>query len=110
MNSSARNLRLRVTRRDEPDLTRLVAWVLGIAEARHRAWVNGEPDPYGLLLPGGMERSASDHLDGAAKFAGPSAVSRVEWPVRRDRERRDSAGSDGGGDFPPPSPGTTPSH
>ena len=23
----------------------------GIAEARHRAWVNGEPDPYGLPPP-----------------------------------------------------------
>ena len=25
--------------------------VLGIAEARHRAWVNGEPDPFGLPPP-----------------------------------------------------------
>ncbi|CUW12392.1 putative protein without homology [Propionibacterium freudenreichii subsp. shermanii] len=23
-------------------------WVLNIAEARHRAWLNGDPDPYGL--------------------------------------------------------------
>ena len=51
MNSDARNLRLRVTRRDEPDLGKLSEWVLGIAEARHRAWVAGEPDPYGLQLP-----------------------------------------------------------
>ena len=45
MNFDARNLRLRVTRHDEPDLGKLIEWVLGIAEARHRAWVNGEPDP-----------------------------------------------------------------
>lgn len=51
MNSDARNLWLRVTRRDEPDLGKLIEWVLGIAEARHRAWVSGDPDPYGLPLP-----------------------------------------------------------
>lgn len=42
---------MRVTRRDEPDLSKLIEWVLGIAEARHRAWVNGDPDPYGLPPP-----------------------------------------------------------
>lgn len=51
MKGDARDLRLRVTRRDEPDVDRLVEWVLNIAEARHRAHVNGEPDPYGLPLP-----------------------------------------------------------
>lgn len=51
MADETRNLRLRVTRRDEPDLGKLIEWVLGIAEARHRAWVAGEPDPYGLRLP-----------------------------------------------------------
>jgi len=54
MNSDARNVRLRVTRRGEPDLARLVEWVLGIAEERHRFWVAGEPDPYGLALPDGI--------------------------------------------------------
>jgi hypothetical protein len=48
MRGDDRNLRLRVTRREEPDLGKLIEWVLGIAEARHRAWVNGEADPYGL--------------------------------------------------------------
>ena len=38
-------------RRDEPDLGKLIEWVLSIAEARHRAWANGEPDPYGLPPP-----------------------------------------------------------
>lgn len=51
MRNYERNLRLRVTRREEPDLGKLIEWVLGIAEARHRAWVNGEPDPYGLPPP-----------------------------------------------------------
>ncbi len=51
MRGDERNLRLRVTRREEPDLGTLIEWVLGIAEARHRAWVNGEPDPYGLPPP-----------------------------------------------------------
>lgn len=48
INSYARNLRLRVTRREEPNVDRLVEWVLNIAEARHRAHLNGDPDPYGL--------------------------------------------------------------
>ena len=62
MNGDARNLRLRVTRRDEPDLDRLVELVLNIAEARHRAYLNGEPDPYGLSLPGlaGSPRGRDD--------------------------------------------------
>jgi len=86
MNSDARNLRLRATRRGEPDLAKLVAWVLGIADTRHRAWINGEPDPYSLALPDGI---------------GP------ESSGRRDREGDRSARRDGGGHFPPPSPGTT---
>ena len=40
-----------MTRRDTPDLGKLIEWVLNIAETRHRAWVNGEPDPYGLPVP-----------------------------------------------------------
>lgn len=51
MNGESRNLKLRVTRRDEPDLGKLIEWVLNIAEARHRAWLNGDPDPYGLSPP-----------------------------------------------------------
>ena len=51
MRGDERYLRLRVTRRDEPDLGKLIEWVLGIADARHRARVNGDPDPYGLPPP-----------------------------------------------------------
>ncbi len=97
MNSDARNLRLRVTRQDEPDLAKLVEWVLGIAEARHRAWANGETDPYGLALPDGIGPESSGHLDGSGKFPGPSA-----------HEDSRSARHHGGGHFPPPSPGAIP--
>jgi len=62
MNGDGRNLRLRVTRREEPDVDRLVELVLNIAEARHRAYLNGEPDPYGLPPPGLAEQS--DGRDG----------------------------------------------
>jgi hypothetical protein len=51
MRGDERNLRLRVTRREEPDLAKLIEWVLGIAEARHHAWLHGDPDPYGLPPP-----------------------------------------------------------
>lgn len=51
MGDETRNLRLVTTRRYQPDMAKLVAWVLNIAEARHRAWANGQPDPYGLPLP-----------------------------------------------------------
>lgn len=51
MRTEDRHLRLRVTRRDEPDLGKLIEWVLSIAETRHRAWLYGEPDPYGLPIP-----------------------------------------------------------
>lgn len=51
MKDRARNLRLGVTRRDEPDVGLLVDLVLNIAEARHRAFLDGSPDPYGLPPP-----------------------------------------------------------
>jgi hypothetical protein len=37
-----------------PDVDRLVALVLDIADARHTAWRRGEPDPFGLPLPPGL--------------------------------------------------------
>ena len=57
MASETANLRLRVTRRDEPDLGKLIEWVLGIAEARHRAWAAGDPEPYGLPPPDSLSES-----------------------------------------------------
>ena len=54
MRGDERNLGLRVTRREEPDLGKLIECVLNIAEARHRAWLDGEPDPYGLPPPEGL--------------------------------------------------------
>ena len=45
-------------RRDEPDLGKLIEWVLNIAEARHRAWRDGKPDPYGLPVPESVRQIA----------------------------------------------------
>lgn len=73
MRTEDRHLRLRVTRRDEPDRAKLIEWVLGIAEARHRAWINGEPNPYGLPLPVGIDPLTLGGAVGAGKFPGPSA-------------------------------------
>lgn len=44
-------LRLRVTRRAEPDVRRLVEWVLNMTQARYDAHRAGEPDPYDLPAP-----------------------------------------------------------
>ena len=71
MRTEDRCLRLRVTRRDEPDRGKLIEWVLGIAEARHRAWLSGEPDPYGLPVPESVRQIANPER-GPARFAGAS--------------------------------------
>lgn len=55
MRSDERKPRLRVTLRDEPDLGKLIEWVLSIAETRHRAWASGDPDPYGLPPPDDLQ-------------------------------------------------------
>ncbi len=44
-------LRLRTIRRAEPDMGKLVEWVLNITQARWEAYRAGEPDPYGLPTP-----------------------------------------------------------
>lgn len=72
MNRDAPNLRLRGWRRDSADRHRLVDLVLNIAQARHRAWLAGKPDPYDLPIPHGIDRQISCHIDGSAKFAAPS--------------------------------------
>lgn len=72
MNRDAPNLRLNAWRRDTPDRHRLVDLVLNMAQARHRAWMAGEPDPYGLPIPEGLDRPVSCSIDGSAKFAAPS--------------------------------------
>ena len=71
MRGDERNLRLRVTRREEPDLAKLIEWVLHIAETRHRAWLNGELDPYGFPIPESL-RQITKPGHGPARFAGPS--------------------------------------
>ena len=71
MRTEDRRLRLRATRRDEPDRGKLLEWVLNIADARHRAWLNGEPDPYGLPVPESIQQIViPEH--GPARFARPS--------------------------------------
>lgn len=47
-------LRLRVVRRAEPDMRKLVEWVLNITQARYDAHQAGEPDPYNLPAPDGL--------------------------------------------------------
>lgn len=80
MRIADRHLRLRVTLRDEPDRGKLIEWVLGVAEARHRAWVKGEPDHYGFPPPEGIRAEQPGRLNGGAKFAPPSPGSRNSRP------------------------------
>jgi hypothetical protein len=47
-------LRLRTIRRAEPDIGKLVEWVLNIAQARWEACRTGDPDPYGLPMPANL--------------------------------------------------------
>lgn len=47
-------LRLRVVRRAEPDVRKLVEWVLNITQARYDAHRDGRPDPYDLPTPDGL--------------------------------------------------------
>lgn len=44
-------LRLRTIRRTEPDVRKLVEWVLNITQIRYDAYRAGDPDPYGLPSP-----------------------------------------------------------
>jgi len=44
-------LRLRTIRRAEPDVGKLVEWVLNITQTRYDAHLDGQPDPYGLPTP-----------------------------------------------------------
>lgn len=47
-------LRLRAIRHAEPDVGKLVEWVLNITQARWGAYRAGEPDPYGLPVPANL--------------------------------------------------------
>lgn len=60
-------LRLRVTRRAEPDVRRLVEWVLNMTQARYDAHRAGEPDPYNLPPPD--ELTNDSHGDSAGERA-----------------------------------------
>ncbi len=47
-------LRLRMIRRAEPDVSKLVHWVLSIPQTRYDAYRDGQPDPYGLPVPANL--------------------------------------------------------
>lgn len=47
-------LRVRAVRRAEPDVRKLVEWVLNITQARYDAHLAGQPDPYDLPAPDGL--------------------------------------------------------
>lgn len=49
-------LRLRTIRRAEPDMGKLVEWVLNITQARWETYRAGQPDPYGLPMPANLSR------------------------------------------------------
>ncbi|MCT2181654.1 hypothetical protein M3G00_01745 [Brevibacterium casei] len=70
-------LRLRVTRRAEPDMRRLVEWVLNMTQARYDAHRAGEPDPYDLPPP--------DEL--AADSLGPVSDARGKVEPEQSNER-----------------------
>ena len=56
-----RQLRLRVVRRVEQDVSKLVKWVLNITQARYDAHRAGEPDPYDLPPPEELTAESHDH-------------------------------------------------
>lgn len=66
-------LRLRVTRRAEPDVRKLVEWVLNITQARYDAHRAGEPDPYDLPPPDDLAADSHDHSAGARDTMEPEA-------------------------------------
>ncbi len=41
-------------RRAEPDVAKLVQWVLNVTQRRYDAYRDGQPDPYGLPIPGNL--------------------------------------------------------
>ncbi len=47
-------LRLRAIRRPEPDVGKLVEWVLNITQTRYDAYRDGQPDPYDLPIPANL--------------------------------------------------------
>lgn len=49
-------LRLRAIRRAEPDMGKLVEWVLNITQARWEAYRAGDPDSYDLPMPANLSR------------------------------------------------------
>lgn len=70
-------LRLQAVRRAEPDVRKLVEWVLNITQARYDAHLAGKPDPYDLPPP---DELAADRLGPASDARG-----RIEPEARHQR-------------------------
>ena len=68
-------LRLRAIRRAEPDVSKLVEWVLNITQARWDAYRAGEPDPYDLPAPANLSR-LSDARDRVEEHEEPELLHR----------------------------------
>lgn len=64
-------LRLRVVRRVEPDVAKLVEWVLNITQARYDAHRAGEPDPYDLPPPDELATDSQDSNAGGRRTMEP---------------------------------------
>lgn len=71
-------LRLRTIRRAEPDVGKLVEWVLNITQARYDAYCDGQPDPYGLPTPANLSLMSARR-------------GRVEEEPELSRQRRSTA-------------------
>ena len=57
-------------------MSRLVAWVLDITQARYDAHRAGEPDPYGLALP---EELAGGDMDERRRMEATSPADRARY-------------------------------
>jgi hypothetical protein len=67
-------LRLRDVRRAEPDVLKLVEWVLNITQARYDAYRAGQPDPYGLAPPDELATDSQDDNAGGQRTMEPEAL------------------------------------
>lgn len=67
-------LRLRAARRAEPDVPKLVEWVLNITQARYDAYRTGEPDPYGLAPPEELATDSQSDDAGRRRTMEPEAL------------------------------------
>lgn len=63
-------------RRSEPDVCKLVEWVLNITQARYDAHLAGEPDPYDLPPPDELAADSHGGSAGSRDTMEPEALHR----------------------------------